>query len=149
MGCVFSQVFSPGTQSRVKKPGKEVNDLPATTKVVSKGRVKLPNGQVAKEEKVAGGNGSEEADKKLRPKSRPSNLPKQWLGEQVAAGWPSWLSEACGEALGGWIPRQANTFEKIDKVGCSILFELPQFFMLNYGIDSRLHLASVYPLNGQ
>jgi hypothetical protein len=37
-------------------------------------------------------------------------------GDQVAAGWPPWLSAVCGEALNGWIPRRADTFEKIDKV---------------------------------
>ena len=45
-----------------------------------------------------------------------SNPSKHWRGEQVAAGWPSWLSDACGEALNGWVPRKADTFEKIDKV---------------------------------
>ncbi|XVE92749.1 hypothetical protein REPUB_Repub01dG0126500 [Reevesia pubescens] len=38
-------------------------------------------------------------------------------GEQVAAGWPSWLVAVAGEALKGWIPRRANTFEKLDKIG--------------------------------
>lgn len=38
-------------------------------------------------------------------------------GEQVAAGWPSWLVAVAGEAIKGWIPRRANTFEKLDKVG--------------------------------
>ncbi|KAK6241693.1 hypothetical protein SCA6_007082 [Theobroma cacao] len=38
-------------------------------------------------------------------------------GEQVAAGWPSWLVAVAGEAIKGWIPRRANTFEKLDKIG--------------------------------
>lgn len=113
MGCVFSQGLSSGIESRAKKLGEEGNDLPVAN-VVSKGRVQRPNGKVAKEEKIAEGYGGSEGVN--RRKSRPLNLPKQWRGEQVAAGWPSWLSEACGEALSGWIPRQANTFEKIDKV---------------------------------
>ncbi|KAE8696623.1 putative serine/threonine-protein kinase [Hibiscus syriacus] len=37
--------------------------------------------------------------------------------EQVAAGWPSWLVAVAGEAIKGWIPRRANTFEKLDKIG--------------------------------
>ncbi|KAM1173580.1 hypothetical protein FF1_026259 [Malus domestica] len=57
-------------------------------------------------------------DKAQRPPSLLYNiLPKQWRGEQVAAGWPHWLVEACGEALNGWIPRSADTFEKIEKIG--------------------------------
>ncbi|GMI79793.1 hypothetical protein like AT1G53050 [Hibiscus trionum] len=38
-------------------------------------------------------------------------------GEQVAAGWPSWLVAVASEAIKGWIPRRANTFEKLDKIG--------------------------------
>jgi cyclin-dependent kinase 12/13 len=37
-------------------------------------------------------------------------------GEQVAAGWPAWLSAVAGEAIDGWTPRRADSFEKIDKV---------------------------------
>lgn len=44
------------------------------------------------------------------------NLPKAIEGEQVAAGWPSWLVAVAGEAIRGWIPRKADTFEKLDKV---------------------------------
>ena len=36
--------------------------------------------------------------------------------EQVAAGWPAWLSSAAGEAIHGWVPLQADAFEKLDKV---------------------------------
>ncbi|CAN1348089.1 Probable serine/threonine-protein kinase At1g54610 [Linum perenne] len=55
--------------------------------------------------------------KSSRPNPRLSNPPKHIHGEQVAAGWPPWLSAVCGEALNGWIPRRADTFEKIDKIG--------------------------------
>lgn len=44
-------------------------------------------------------------------------------GEQVAAGWPVWLSAVAGEAIKGWLPRRADTFQKLDKV-CSILDQL-------------------------
>ncbi|XP_010689018.2 probable serine/threonine-protein kinase At1g54610 [Beta vulgaris subsp. vulgaris] len=44
-------------------------------------------------------------------------VPKAREGEQVAAGWPSWLATAAGEAITGWIPRRADTFEKLDKIG--------------------------------
>ncbi|XP_047329926.1 probable serine/threonine-protein kinase At1g54610 [Impatiens glandulifera] len=44
-------------------------------------------------------------------------VPKAVEGEQVAAGWPSWLAAEAGEALKGWIPRRADTFEKLDKIG--------------------------------
>ncbi|CAI9784416.1 unnamed protein product [Fraxinus pennsylvanica] len=45
------------------------------------------------------------------------SVPKALEGEQVAAGWPSWLVMVAGEAIRGWIPRKADTFEKLDKIG--------------------------------
>lgn len=30
-------------------------------------------------------------------------------------GWPSWLVAVAGDAIKDWIPRRANTFEKLDK----------------------------------
>ncbi|KAK4759211.1 hypothetical protein SAY87_022342 [Trapa incisa] len=52
-----------------------------------------------------------------RRSSRPRNLTRHVQGEQVAAGWPSWLSDVAGEAITGWTPRRADSFEKIDKIG--------------------------------
>lgn len=48
---------------------------------------------------------------------RISNFPKHIEGEQVAAGWPGWLSAVAGEAIRGWVPRRADSFEKLDKIG--------------------------------
>lgn len=61
-------------------------------------------------------------EKKIENCEDPSNfpsmgsLPRALEGEQVAAGWPSWLVMVAGEAIKGWIPRKADTFEKLDKV---------------------------------
>ncbi|CAI5476559.1 unnamed protein product [Closterium sp. Yama58-4] len=35
----------------------------------------------------------------------------------VAAGWPSWLASVASEAIKGWVPRRADSFEKLDKIG--------------------------------
>ncbi|XP_015866951.2 probable serine/threonine-protein kinase At1g54610 [Ziziphus jujuba] len=32
-------------------------------------------------------------------------------------GWPTWLMAVAGEAIEGWTPRRANTFEKLAKIG--------------------------------
>ncbi|XP_026378458.1 protein IMPAIRED IN BABA-INDUCED STERILITY 1-like [Papaver somniferum] len=37
--------------------------------------------------------------------------------ERVAAGWPSWLSVVAREAIYGWIPLRAESFEKLEKIG--------------------------------
>lgn len=46
-----------------------------------------------------------------------STIPKAIEGEQVVAGWPSWLATVAGEAIRGWLPRRADTFEKLAKIG--------------------------------
>nr|XP_043629150.1 probable serine/threonine-protein kinase At1g54610 isoform X2 [Erigeron canadensis] len=45
------------------------------------------------------------------------NIPRATEGEQVAAGWPPWLAVVAGEAIKGWVPRRADSFEKLDKIG--------------------------------
>ncbi|XP_057817783.2 probable serine/threonine-protein kinase At1g54610 isoform X1 [Cryptomeria japonica] len=45
------------------------------------------------------------------------NLPNHTEAEQVAAGWPAWLTAVAGEAIKGWIPRKADSFEKLYKIG--------------------------------
>ncbi|WVZ56931.1 hypothetical protein U9M48_007395 [Paspalum notatum var. saurae] len=47
----------------------------------------------------------------------PGSFANRARGEQVAAGWPAWLSAVAGEAINGWTPRRADSFEKIDKIG--------------------------------
>lgn len=48
-------------------------------------------------------------------------VPKAVEGEQVAAGWPGWLAAVAGEAIRGWVPRRADSFEKLDKVSYFLL----------------------------
>jgi hypothetical protein len=81
---------------------------------------KKENGFVVTEAKERKSKGERKRSKP--PDPRRSNPPKNLLGEQVAAGWPSWLSEVCGEALSGWLPRKADSFEKIDKVRSKSVF---------------------------
>lgn len=50
---------------------------------------------------------------------RLGNLSKYVEGEQAAAGWPAWLSAVASEAIHGWVPLQADAFEKLDKVHTS------------------------------
>ncbi|XP_010462163.1 PREDICTED: probable serine/threonine-protein kinase At1g54610 [Camelina sativa] len=44
-------------------------------------------------------------------------IAKATEGEYVAAGWPPWLASVAGEAIKGWVPRRADSFEKLDKIG--------------------------------
>ncbi|KAM0972130.1 hypothetical protein ACFX2H_019674 [Malus domestica] len=49
--------------------------------------------------------------------SRIVSMPHGAKGEQTAAGWPSWLTSVAGDAIKGWVPRRADSFEKLDKIG--------------------------------
>ncbi|KAJ4846932.1 hypothetical protein Tsubulata_010334 [Turnera subulata] len=66
---------------------------------------------------------SDEAGKKEKPgKANPPRMPRILSlphgerGSQVVAGWPPWLTAVAGEAIDGWVPRRADSFEKLDKL---------------------------------
>ena len=65
-------------------------------------------------------------------------IPKATEGEQVAAGWPLWLAAAASEAIKGWLPRRADTFEKLNKVR--------NFFSLCLMFDLCLYCGNDYRL---
>ena len=146
MGCVFGKELAPESRERSggrreknnlgTESGRKV-DLPVSDVVTGwddgkdgeNGAVEVTNG--GKEEEKKGGETEEEKKerdgkgrsqkprgerRRSKPNPRLSNPPKNVHGEQVAAGWPSWLSAVAGEAINGWVPRRADTFEKIDKV---------------------------------
>lgn len=47
-----------------------------------------------------------------------ANVPKQFPSEHVNTVWPDWLMKVAPEAVQGWFPRRAESFEKLGKV-CS------------------------------
>lgn len=118
MGCVLGREVSSGIVTESK--GRENSSVETSKRDDSvakvEGESKAETDETQNKEKVE--DDQREQRRRSRPSTKLGNLPKHTRGEQVAAGWPSWLSEICGEALSGWIPRRANTFEKIDKVGC-------------------------------
>ena len=59
-------------------------------------------------------------------------------GAQVAAGWPLWLTSVAGEAIQGWVPRKADSFEKLEKVQFQNSFCLDQQRLL---VLSSLHVV--------
>ncbi|KAI0489464.1 hypothetical protein KFK09_029307 [Dendrobium nobile] len=140
MGCVFGKEapLPPPSASSVldrrrDRDGEKLSN-PSTTGIVASGR--RSQAAVPKIESATGIYNQSRADeeeegqaaeddgpknvhhrRRHRPNPRLSNLPKGAHGDQVAAGWPAWLSAVAGEAIKGWIPRRADSFEKIDKIG--------------------------------
>lgn len=47
---------------------------------------------------------------------RLGNIYRYIEGEQAAAGWPTWLSNVAKEAIHGWVPLKAESYEKLEKV---------------------------------
>ncbi|KAF8065687.1 hypothetical protein N665_1164s0003 [Sinapis alba] len=42
---------------------------------------------------------------------------QQQPGMATSGEWPSWLASVAGEAIKGWVPRSADSYEKLDKIG--------------------------------
>jgi hypothetical protein len=61
--------------------------------------------------------GREAANAAAVATTRLGNIRRCVEGEQAAAGWPSWLSAVAAEAVQGWVPLRAESFEKLEKVG--------------------------------
>ncbi|KAJ1427264.1 Serine/threonine-protein kinase, active site [Sesbania bispinosa] len=108
MGCVFGKEAS---ERRKEEREEEVE--------VSKAEEVQNGDNNAKEgeEKEKSKRPKREKRRSSKPNPRLSNPPNHVHGEQVAAGWPSWLSKVAGEAINGLTPRRADTFEKLDKIG--------------------------------
>ncbi|GLT95248.1 hypothetical protein SLE2022_129400 [Rubroshorea leprosula] len=122
MGCVLGRERSLGvvTESREEKKASIESSRRIENVTVSKtesSTVEVQKEDAQKEEKADGDRKQRGERRRSKPNSRLSNPPKHLRGEQAVAGWPSWLADACGEALSGWIPRRADTFEKIEKIG--------------------------------
>ncbi|XP_057771953.1 probable serine/threonine-protein kinase At1g54610 [Salvia miltiorrhiza] len=137
MGCVFGKEISSSERASGDVAGKgrskgEERDSERREKVVvgsvnkSEGEAasggdgggQVPNGRDKKEERKEENARQPRGERRRsRPNPRLSNPPKNIHGEQVAAGWPSWLSAVAGEAINGWTPRRADSFVKIDKIG--------------------------------
>ncbi|XP_047977879.1 probable serine/threonine-protein kinase At1g54610 [Salvia hispanica] len=133
MGCAFGKDVSDsgspggnGVVDRRREKGRE-RELAVTAESgerrvessVSKANGgEVQNGGVKKEDLKDGIVRQSRSEKRrVKPNPRLSNPRNNVHGEQVAAGWPSWLVAVAGEALNGWIPRRADTFEKLDKIG--------------------------------
>lgn len=131
MGCVFGREASSSLPVAVSRDGEKERSSSIAVAVHSGRKSHFPAPAVKIETGVEAASGNQKEEKQVsgrgppprgerrrqRPNPRLSNPPKSVQGEQVAAGWPSWLSAVAGEAINGWTPRRADSFEKIDKVG--------------------------------
>lgn len=69
-----------------------------------------------------GQSGGHSAHKGQQETTSPSRMPSGTEGEEIVAGWPSWLTSVAGEAVKGWTPRSADSYEKLNKVSSLTYF---------------------------
>eukprot|EP00268_Persea_americana_P034608 TRINITY_DN3422_c0_g1_i1.p1 TRINITY_DN3422_c0_g1~~TRINITY_DN3422_c0_g1_i1.p1 ORF type:complete len:556 (+),score=132.19 TRINITY_DN3422_c0_g1_i1:423-2090(+) len=116
MGCAFGKESSPPSLGKERELQRGAVSGKKAEVVVAK--AETGEVEVGKLERKEEGSRRPSGERRRgKPNPRLSNLPKSVFGEQVAAGWPSWLSAVAGEAIEGWTPRRADSFEKIDKIG--------------------------------
>ncbi|KAL9661214.1 hypothetical protein QQ045_026036 [Rhodiola kirilowii] len=115
MGCVFGRAIAAGSGS---------GDLEREKEVRRKDEKMDADIEIEGSGEGGGGRGVDDSDAEKKERTRmgrsaqvPRNVVKHVEGEQVAAGWPSWLVAVAGEAINGLVPRRADTFEKLDKIG--------------------------------
>ncbi|XP_031490084.1 probable serine/threonine-protein kinase At1g54610 [Nymphaea colorata] len=104
---------------QVLKPSENVVVLPASSAGEKKADKvdKQTEGSVKKPQRTQPRDDTSDIAAKENHGLWAGNVPNQLEGEQIAAGWPSWLTSVAGEAIKGWIPRRADSFEKLDKIG--------------------------------
>ena len=101
------------------------------------------NGAAEQEPRSGGGRTEGEAKPRIR------DVPNGVQGEHVAAGWPRWLTEVAAEAVRGWQPRRAESFEKLDKVcNCGDHYFCDKFiiiatFSIGYLLDHHYELFPI------
>ncbi|GJN32961.1 hypothetical protein PR202_gb21510 [Eleusine coracana subsp. coracana] len=132
MGCVASKnavSVTPAADSsgalreRVQPREPQPVALPVPAAAVSVSSLRSSSSAAARRvEKVVKDDAEEQHGKVVAVSAasrsfRLRSLRKSLEGEQVAAGWPPWLSAVAGEAIQGWIPLKADSFEKLEKVG--------------------------------
>ncbi|XP_077227089.1 putative serine/threonine-protein kinase At1g54610 [Tasmannia lanceolata] len=67
-----------------------------------------------REERIRHRSGEFRPPERRKPRANPS---LRSLHAVAASGWPEWLEAVVGDAIEGWTPRRADTFEKLDKIG--------------------------------
>lgn len=95
MGCIFSKRSAAAGDDGSPAAAGGTAEKPSGTKQVT-----------------TTGDGAQPSPENQRRTSSP--IP---FSPKVPSGWPDWLIAVAGEALGGWAPRRANSFQKLDKIG--------------------------------
>ncbi|KAL9691168.1 hypothetical protein QQ045_011587 [Rhodiola kirilowii] len=112
------EVYGKTNRGLVEKRCSRANSLKSEEGVVVKDRVDRRDGRY-----IDSKHGSKRLndEKKRREKeetvSATGSIPKVLHWDNDTPRWPSWLLSVASEAVKGWVPRRADTFERIAKIG--------------------------------
>ncbi|WCJ32360.1 Protein kinase superfamily protein [Euphorbia peplus] len=120
MGCICSKAtrangHSENNTKRRKESKKSAKKKHENDAIGYKSEDENNNSNNHKEDQKKKGGGKSSIN--LPKVSRLLSLNGGEKGAQMVSGWPSWLTAVAGDAINGWAPRSAESFEKLDKVG--------------------------------
>ncbi|KAL6902147.1 hypothetical protein ACP4OV_005023 [Aristida adscensionis] len=125
MGCVHGRPSASSPDHPPPPPQQQPEPAPAPAAAAALQEAAAAAAAAGKAEQPAAAPAEKPARRERRSRSSRAagagpgggSFANRARGEQVAAGWPAWLSAVAGEAIDGWTPRRADSFEKIDKIG--------------------------------
>ncbi|RZC51902.1 hypothetical protein C5167_020332 [Papaver somniferum] len=123
MGCLFTKEKTLPSSTTSTRVDLEVKQEVVSSEIITE-KVEVENGEKLVEEEKQQPKPPPKTEKKKSSKANTSTsklsstLPKNVYGSgQLVGGWPAWLSAVAGEAIKGWTPRRADSFEKLCKIG--------------------------------
>ncbi|XP_058093043.1 probable serine/threonine-protein kinase At1g54610 [Magnolia sinica] len=108
MGCILGKHVSstePKPPGAAENPGKA--EEPSGAVITAVNGVRIRKNREGRRE-------TRSSEFQREHQRRPSSLRNLHV---PPVGWPSWLLAVAGDAIDGWAPRRADTFEKLDKIG--------------------------------
>lgn len=61
-------------------------------------------------------------------------------GGYIDDAWPAWLSSVAGEAIKGWVPRRADSFEKLDQVSSILKLLFEALFFIYFKVFKLIYI---------
>ncbi|KAJ1265182.1 hypothetical protein BS78_08G060000 [Paspalum vaginatum] len=123
MGCLCSKGAKDDANatSGRRTPSRKSDSTAKTDAIPNDGSIALLNAKI-KENKINSGTLTFYGEKVVVPldaRISTGNIAelKGLSGEHAVAGWPSWLINVAPKAVEGWLPRRADSFEKLAKIG--------------------------------
>ncbi|KAI5442912.1 cyclin-dependent kinase C-2 C [Lathyrus oleraceus] len=115
MGCISSKHVVAGACSPAPTVGRDVAVVPSSK--VHSSLLPLDSKSSLEENKNSKFNKNASKKSSGSFSFRIGFVQRHVEAEQNAAGWPPWLTASAAEAVQGWIPLKADSFQKLDKIG--------------------------------